>query len=118
MLITLAARRAVNVSDSQTLGAIQMEAWSVITEQRTSVIGEETLHLSASEHKAFELGCQNAVAFDLALYGTSLAGVADAASNRRDSAIELHADDPRHPVRTSDDIIALWQHFFERHVHA
>ncbi len=64
MLITLAARRAVNISDSQTLGAVQLEAWSEITEQRLSSIGDETLHLSASQHKAFELGCRNAVAFD------------------------------------------------------
>ena len=117
MLITLSARRAINISDSQTLGAIQMEAWSDITDQRMNLIGEETLHLSASEHKAFEQGCQNAVAFDLALYGTSVAGVADAAAtSRNDSTLELHASDPRHPVHVSDDIMALWQHFFERHV--
>jgi hypothetical protein len=118
MLITLSARRAINISDSQTLGTIQMEAWSAITDQRMSLIGEETLHLSASEHKAFEQGCQNAVAFDLALYGTSIAGVADAAASRRDTTLELHADDPRHPDRASDDVMALWQHFFERHLQA
>lgn len=118
MLITLAARRAVNISDSQTLGAIQMEAWSAITGQRVSLIGEETLHLSASEHKAFELGCQNAIAFDLALYGTSVAGVADAATDRRDATLDLHANDPRRLVRASDDIMALWQHYFELHVQA
>jgi hypothetical protein len=118
MLITLEARRAVNISDSQTLGAIQMEAWSDITEQRLGAIGEETLHLSAMEHKAFESGCENAIAFDLALYGTSAAGVADAATHRWDAALDLYATGPQQPVRASDDVMALWQHYFELHVRA
>jgi hypothetical protein len=116
MLITLAARRAVNISDSQTLGAVQIEAWSKITGQRLSSIGDETLHLSASQHKAFELGCRNAVAFDIALYGTSIAGVADAAADRSDAPIDWYGGNLQQPFRTSDEIMALWQHYFESHL--
>lgn len=116
MLITLAAQRAVNISDNQTLGAVQIEAWSEITEQKSCPIGEETLHLSASEHKAFEQGCRNAIAFDLALYGTSIAGVADSVMHRSDAVLALNAVDMPQASQSREHVLALWQHYFETHV--
>jgi hypothetical protein len=116
MLITLTARRAVNISDSQTLGAVQTEAWADITRLRLSTIGEETLHLSAMEHKAFEAGCRNAIAFDLALYGTSMAGVSDGVSGRIDE-VDFDQAGQRHPAYQREHIVALWQDYFESHLH-
>jgi hypothetical protein len=118
MLITLAAQRAVNISDSQTLGAVQIEAWAEITEQTLCPIGEETLHLSASEHKAFEYGCRNAIAFDLALYGTSISGVADSVMHRSDAGPALNSADMPQGSQSREHVLALWQHYFETHVHA
>jgi hypothetical protein len=114
MLITLAARRAVNIPDSQTLGAVQTEAWTQITSMRASAIGEETLHLSATEHKAFEAGCRNAIAFDLAVYGTSVAGVADGLSHHDE--LELYPAGSPHSAGGGERIIALWQLYFENHI--
>lgn len=116
MLITLAARRAVNIADSQTLGAVQTEAWSQITSLRGDAIGEETLHLSASGHQAFEAGCRNAIAFDLALYGTSSAGVADGVSDNIDE-LELYPTGSPHSPGHRERILALWQLYFESHLH-
>jgi len=115
MLITLSARRAVNISDSQTLGAVQTEAWSEITDMRPTAIGEETLHLSAASHNAFEAGCMNAVAFDTALYGTSLAGVAVGASDVVDQ-IELDANGAAQTMSNRERILALWQDYFDSHL--
>jgi hypothetical protein len=115
MLITLTARRAVNVSDSQTLGAIQAEAWAEITRLRMSAIGEETLHLSVTEHNAFESGCRNAVAFDLALYGTSMAGVSDGVYDRMDE-LDRHSTGLLHPACEREHIVALWQQYFDYHL--
>lgn len=114
MLITLTARRAVNIPDSQTLGLVQSEAWAEITETALSPIGEETLHLSAVGHKTFELGCRNAIAFDLALHGTSVAGVADATVERTGVAPDM--DDPQEQMYESEDVLALWRHYFDSHV--
>ncbi|MFZ5692983.1 MAG: hypothetical protein ACOY5F_17205 [Pseudomonadota bacterium] len=117
MLITLTARRSVHITDSQTLGAVQAEAWTSITSMRVSAIGEETVHLSTAEHQAFEAGCRNAVAFDLALYGTSAAGVADAASHQADECeAELSGSAPSADGR--ERILALWHHYFESHLPA
>jgi hypothetical protein len=116
MLITLAARRAVNISDNHTLGAVQTEAWTEITKMRTSTIGEETLHLSATEHKAFEAGCRNAVAFDLALYGTSEAGVSDGLPQDIDE-LELYPAGSPQSAAGHDRILSLWQYYFENHLH-
>ncbi len=117
MLITLAARRAVDISDSETLGAVQTEAWAEITKMRPTAIGEETLHLSVTAHTAFEAGCRNAVAFDIALYGTSLAGVADADADRIDDFNIDPAGLPR-PASERERILALWQDYFDSHLHA
>jgi hypothetical protein len=116
MLITLAAQRAVNISDSQTLGAVQTEAWTEITRMRISTIGEETLHLSATEHKAFESGCRNAIAFDLALYGTSVAGVSDGLSDRIDE-LDLYPTGLPHSAGDRERIVGLWQYYFDNHLH-
>lgn len=116
MLITLAARRAVNISDSQTLGAVQTEAWTEITKMRTSTIGEETLHLSATEHKAFESGCRNAIAFDIALYGTSVAGVSDAHAHHIDE-LELRSTGLPHSAGERERLVELWRHYFENHIY-
>lgn len=116
MLITLAARRAVSDLDSQALGLVQCEAWAEITGIRSASIGEETLHLSASGHKRFELGCRNAIAFDLALYGTSMAGVADAPLESVDRAVDRYVRNPEADLCQSQDILALWRHYFENQV--
>lgn len=116
MLITLAARRAVNISDSQTLGSVQTEAWAEITKMRVGAIGEETLHLSATEHKVFEDGCRNAIAFDLALHGTSMAGVADGASQHIDD-LEFDPAGSPHSEAGRERILSLWQYYFENHIH-
>lgn len=115
MLITLTARRSVNISDSHTLGAVQAEAWTRITSMRLSAIGEETVHLSATEHEAFEAGCRNAVAFDLALYGTSVVGVADGMSAHVDE-IEIDMSGAPAAAGGRERILALWHHYFESHI--
>jgi hypothetical protein len=116
MLITLTARRTVNIVDSQTLGAVQTEAWAEITKMRPSAIGEETIHLSATGHEAFGAGCRNAVAFDLALYGTSVAGVADGMSHNVDE-FELDVTGALHNAGGRERILSLWQYYFENHIH-
>lgn len=116
MLITLAARRAVNISDSQTLGAVQTEAWTEITKMRISTIGEETLHLSATEHNAFESGCRNAIAFDLALYGTSVAGVSDGNAHHIDE-LEFNPAGSPHSAGEREHIVELWRHYFDNHIY-
>jgi len=115
MLITLTARRTVTISDSHTLGTVQAEAWTQITRMSANTIGEETLHLSAAEHQAFEAGCRNAIAFDLALYGTSVAGVTEAMPHSIDE-VEFTADEPPHNAVGRERILALWQHYFESHI--
>jgi hypothetical protein len=115
MLITLTARRAVNIADSQTLGAVQADAWTEITRMPGNAIGEETVHLSAAEHQAFESGCRNAIAFDLALHGTSVAGVADGMSHNIDE-LELDPAGSPQSAGARERILGLWQHYFESHI--
>lgn len=114
MLITLVARRAATL-DNQNLGLVQCDAWAEITGVRWSLIGEEVLHLSATGDKEFEAGCRNAIAFDLALYGTSMAGVApvhlDGAKGEFDRYMHTESNLSENP-----DIRALWMHYFDAHI--
>lgn len=116
MLITLVARRAVSILDSHALGLVQCEAWAEITGMKSVLIGEETLHLSATGHKTFELGCRNAIAFDLALYGTSMAGVAAVPLEGVDGALDRCVNDAETSLHESGDISALWGHYFDGHM--
>jgi hypothetical protein len=113
MLITLLAKREVDALDSQALGLVQSEAWTEITEMRSDLIGAEVIHLSVAGHKVFELGCRDAVAFDLALHGTSIAGVFDLGSGMMDDTLSACADNPARQISENQDILALWDHYFE-----
>lgn len=113
MLITLLAKREVDALDSHALGLVQCEAWSEVTEMRSDLIGAEVIHLSAAHHKVFELGCADAVAFDLALYGTSTAGVFDLGSGMMDDTLSTCMNNPARKISENQDILALWDHYFE-----
>jgi len=113
MLITLLAKRKVDALDSQTLGLVQCEAWTEITGMKSDLIGAEVIHLSAAGHKTFELGCRDAVAFDLALHGTSTAGVFDLGSGMMDDTLNACVNNPARKIIENQDILALWDHYFE-----
>jgi hypothetical protein len=113
MLITLLARREVDTLDSQALGLVQCEAWTEVTGMKSDLIGAEVIHLSAARHKTFELGCADAVAFDLALHGTSIAGVFDLGFGMLDDTLSAGVNNPARAISESRDILALWDHYFE-----
>jgi len=113
MLITLLAKREVDTLDSHALGLVQCEAWTEITGMKPDLIGAEVIHLSAAGHKTFELGCADAVAFDLALHGTSIAGVFDLGFGMMDDTLSAGVDNPARTISENRDILALWDHYFE-----
>jgi hypothetical protein len=117
MLITLAAKREVDVLDSHALGLVQSEAWAEITGMKADLIGEEVLHLSTAGHKIFEAGCRNAVAFERALYESSIV------SDRLEpwgETVEIGSHQER-ASRTpgpfvAQDIAELWADYFDSRV--
>ena len=113
MLITLLAKREVDALDSHSLGLVQSEAWTEITGMRSDLIGAEVIHLSAAGHKTFELGCGDAVAFDLALHGTSRAGVFELGSGMMDDTLSPCGNNPARKISENQDMLALWDHYFE-----
>lgn len=113
MLITLLAKRDIDALDSQALGLVQSEAWSEVTGMRSDLIGAEVIHLSAAGNKTFELGCADAVAFDLALHGTSVAGVFNLGFGMLDDALSAGVNNPARRISDSRDVMALWDHYFE-----
>jgi hypothetical protein len=113
MLITLLAKREVDALDSQALGLAQCEAWTEITGMKSDLIGAEVIHLSATGHKTFELGCKDAVAFDLALHGTSTTGVFDLGSGMIDDTLSACVNNPARTIIENQDILTLWDHYFE-----
>jgi hypothetical protein len=115
MLITLTARRAGHVTDSEALADVQSQAWAEITQLAGSLISEETFHLSVTGHDAFAKGCKNAVAFDLALYqaqassaGLSIPGYLDRAGHAGPEVAQSIMED--------ETILALWRNYFEGHL--
>ncbi|MBA5775977.1 hypothetical protein H2509_02415 [Stappia sp. F7233] len=60
MLITLVAQRRVHSLGSDTLGNVQADAWQEITGLPGNIVGEEACLLSATGHRDFERGCENA----------------------------------------------------------
>lgn len=114
MLITLVAKRAATL-DNQNLGLVQCDAWAEITGARWSLIGEEVLHLSATDDGEFAAGCRNAIAFDLALYGTSTAGVAAIPLDGAKSELDRYMDTESN-LTENPDIRALWIQYFDGHI--
>ena len=113
MLITLLAKRKVDALDSHALALVQSEAWTEITDMRSDLIGAEVIHLSVTGHKVFELGCRDAIAFDLALHGTSIAGVFDRGAGMLDDTLSACVDNPARQISENRDVLALWDHYFE-----
>jgi hypothetical protein len=67
-MITIAARLESGAVEGQMLCKVQQDAWAKITGMRATLIGEDVLLLSASQHSDFERGCRDAVDFGRHFY--------------------------------------------------
>jgi hypothetical protein len=111
MLITLIARRRVNVLDNQALGLVQCGAWGTITGLKADLVGEETLHCCAIGDRDFARGCCDAANFDLALHGGAIGYTSDLTMCPKDDEGFASEGGPH-----AGDAIQLWDHYFETHV--
>lgn len=114
MFITLVARREVNALDTQALGLVQCGAWGEITGMKSDLIGEETLHLCATGDRDFERGCRDAIAIDLAFYRSVVARNSDLGIVDPHDGLGFDIEAERDP--DVDDIMLLWEHYFETQV--
>lgn len=111
MLITLTARHKVREMDSLFLGLVQQEAWAEITGMRPELVGERALNLSASGSRMFALGCQNAIAFDVAFSRSLESALFDDRRFAKDAG-----DDELSDGLDDQSVLALWADCFESHV--
>ncbi len=111
MLITLVARREVEVLDTQALALVQCSAWGEITGLKPDLVGEETLHLCATGDREFERGCRDAIEIDLALYKSLIVRNSDLGFSRLHAGFGFHLAGERVPE--FDDIMALWDRYFD-----
>lgn len=111
MLITLSARHRVRGIDSLALGLVQQDAWSDITGLQPELLGERALNLSVSDNRTFALGCQNAIAFDVALNRNEQLALFDDRHLTMQPCDAFRADALQDP-----DLCALWNDCFESHV--
>lgn len=116
MLITLVARREVSALDSQALGLVQGGAWGEITGVKSDLIGEETLHLCTTGDREFERGCRDAIAIDLALYRNSVERNSDLGFTGLHDGLGLDMGEARDPE--ADNLMLLWEHYFDAQVMA
>jgi hypothetical protein len=114
MFITLVARREVNALDTQALGLVQCGAWGEITGMKDDLIGEETLHLCATGDRDFERGCRDAIAIDLALYRSEVARNSDLGIGGLNDDLGFGLGGERDPE--IDDVMLLWQQYFETQI--
>jgi hypothetical protein len=105
MLITLTAQREAGPLPTEVMGRLQAAAWADITGVPSDLIGEEICYLSATENKAFALGCRNALALFAVVSGNASIG---------DSPLDWPLSTPEvDTIALFGHVPALWQVFFD-----
>jgi hypothetical protein len=115
MLISIIARLESGKMSTNSLCAVQRNAWRDITETRSEGMAEQLLLLSADRNRDFELGCSNAAAFGTILFGSDI--LLEGAGLRRADWWQRDPEDSSTSILAHrEDVDAAWTQWFDAHI--